>query len=88
MASFLVESYVPDGNVARFADDVDGLRAATASPRPADRGVVYVRSYLVPGDEMGFHVVEAPDVDAVTRVAALAHIDVERVVPTIGIGQE
>ena len=88
MASFLVESFVPEGNVARFLDDVDGLRAATASLRPPDRPVRYVRSYLVPADEMGFHVIEAPDADAVARVARLAHVDVERVVATIGLGPD
>ena len=88
MASFLVESYVPEGSVARFSDDVDGLRAATASLRPSQHPVRYVRSYLVPADEMGFHVIEAPDADAVAQVAALAHIDIERVVATIGMGPE
>jgi hypothetical protein len=88
MASFLVESYVPEGNVDRFSDDVDGLRAATASMGPSPRTVRYVRSYLVPADEMGFHVMEAPDADAVARVVALAHLDVERVVATIGISAD
>lgn len=87
MTSFLVESYVPEGSVARFADDVNGLCAATAA-LPAERSVRHIRSYLVPGDEMGFHVLEAPDEAAVVRVVALADLDVERVVMTIGIGPE
>jgi hypothetical protein len=85
MPSFLVETFVPEGSVARFEDDVDGLRAAAERHPLADRPVRYVRSYLLPNDEMGFHVLEAPDATAVERLAATAHVDVERVVAAIGL---
>ena len=88
MPSFLIETFVPEGSVARFEDDVDGLRAAAERDPQADRPVRYVRSYLMPDDEMGFHVLEAPDATAVERVAATAHVDVERVVAAIGMDSE
>lgn len=85
MASFVVETYVPLGNADRFAIDVDGIRAAAATVVTADGHVHHVRSYLVPSDEMGFHVVEAMNAEDVSRMAELAHIDVERIVEAVGV---
>lgn len=83
MPSFVVETYVPSGDAGRFAADVDGLREAAV----ADGGAAsHIRSYLAPGDEMGFHVVEAASIAVVARVAALAGVEAERVVPVIGVG--
>ena len=45
-----------------------------------------VRSNLGPGDEVGFHIVEAESAEAVVRVTALAGIEVERIVEAIGVG--
>jgi hypothetical protein len=84
MASFVVETYVPDGDQARFAVDVDGIRAVIAA---LDAGPArLIRSYLVPTDEMGFHVIEAASSDDVERIARLARVEVERVVGVIGVG--
>ncbi len=85
MTSFVVETYVPRGDQERFAADVDGIRLA-AEAFVVDGRVHHVRSYLVPGDEMGFHVVEADSAEDVVRVVELAGIDVERVVEAIGVG--
>jgi hypothetical protein len=84
MASFFVETYVPPGDHAKFSSDVDGLRAALETIAATDGQVHHVRSYLVPSDEMGVHVVEADTADAVLRLAALAGLEVERIVPAIG----
>jgi len=84
MATFVVETYVPSGDQARFAVDVDGIRAAVGG---VDTGPVQlIRSYLVPTDEMGFHVIEADNSDEVARIARLARIEVERIVGVIGVG--
>ena len=85
MASFLVETYVGQGDRERFADAVEALRAALAARVDPDTRVRYVRSYLVPNDEMGVHVVEADDVEAVSQLAKRAGIEVERIVSAIGV---
>jgi hypothetical protein len=84
MASFLVETYVRPGDHEAFSLAVDGLRDAVATATPAAR-CRYVRSYLVPRDELGVHVVEAEDSEAVSQAAKVAGIEVERIVAAIGI---
>ncbi len=84
MVSFVVETYVPGGDRERFASDVDGIRAAVASIA-AEMQVHHVRSYFVPSDEMGFHVIEANSAEDVARVTELAGIEVERIVEAIGV---
>jgi hypothetical protein len=85
MASFVVETYVPQSDAERFATDVDGIRAAVGAVG-VDGKVHHVRSYFVPSDEMGFHVVEADNAEDVVRVTKLASIEVERIVEAIGVG--
>jgi len=84
MASFVIETYVSGGDSVRFADDVAGIGAA-ARTLGAVPAVHHVRSYLVPSDEMGFHVLEAETATEVSRVASLASVEVERIVRVIGI---
>ena len=86
MASFVVETYLPQGDADRFAIDVDELRAAVEAIVLVGGQVHHVRSYVVPSDEMGFHVVEADCAEDVVRLATLARIDVERIVEAIGVG--
>lgn len=83
MASFIVETYVPPGDPERFATELERLRASLAKVAATDGEVHHVRSYLVPSDEMGVHVVEAESAGAVMRFAKLAGIEVERIVPAI-----
>ncbi|HEU0236605.1 MAG TPA: hypothetical protein VFR14_09215 [Candidatus Limnocylindrales bacterium] len=84
MASFVIETYVSGGDSGRFADDVVGIGEA-ARRLGAVPAVQHLRSYLVPSDEMGFHVIEAEDAVEVSRVARLASVEVERIVRVIGI---
>jgi hypothetical protein len=88
MASFLVETHVAQGGRDDFESAVEGLRAALTEMAVLDSKVRHVRSYLVPSDELGFHVVEADSAEAVTRLTKLAGIDVERIVSAIGIDPE
>jgi len=85
VASFLVETHVVQGGRGQFTTAVDELRAALREMATLDSQVRHVRSYLVPGDELGFHVVEADSSDAVIRLAKLAGIEVERIVSAIDI---
>ena len=84
MVTFVIETFVPGGATTAFAADGAGIRRAIRQIETG-RGVRYFRAYLVPGDEMGFHVLEAASADDVARVAALAGIEVERIVEAVGI---
>ena len=85
MASFLVETFAPQLDAARLGEIVARARAAAETVGGSDGRVRHVRSYVVPGDEMCFHVFEATSDDLVVQVAALAGIEIERIVATIGI---
>lgn len=86
MANFVVETFVPQDDPDRFVADVRSLRAAAARLTKAPGGVRHLRSYLVPSDAMGFHVLEAETADDVARVTTAAHIEVERIVTTVSVG--
>lgn len=86
MASFVVETYLSQGNAERFTIDVGQITAAVAALAVVGGHVRHVRSYVVPSDEMGFHVVEAESAEEVERITTLARIDVERIVEAIGVG--
>lgn len=85
MASFVVETYVPVDAQGRFAAEADDFRVATDTAVAAAGHVRHVRSFLAPGDAMGFHVVEADTSEDVARVTALAGIEVERIVEVVGL---
>ena len=83
VTSFVVETFVPADNRERFAVDVDGLRRSAADSTGGQ--VRHIRSYLVPGDEMGFHLVEAGTVTDVERIARRAGIEPERIVEAVRV---
>jgi DNA-binding NarL/FixJ family response regulator len=66
---------VPEDDPARFALDVDGIRAAVEATIVRDGRVHHIRSYLLPADEMGFHVGEANSAQALAHLAALARLE-------------
>ena len=84
MASFLVETFAPQLDATRLGEVVARARAAAETVSGSDGRVRHVRSYVVPGDEMCFHMFEAASDDLVVQVAALAGIEVERIVSTFG----
>ncbi|HEY3334101.1 MAG TPA: hypothetical protein VGK16_02600 [Candidatus Limnocylindrales bacterium] len=82
MTSFVLETYIPDGSHDRFAGDVDGLQRAVGSTG-AGSPVRYLASYLVPADEMAFHLLEADSARDIERVAGRAGIEAERIVEAV-----
>lgn len=86
-ASYVVETYLAADARDRFASEAEGIRDAANAPEVGGR-VRVVRSYMVPGDEMGFHVIEADDVETVARLAAMADVEVERIVEAIDLGPD
>ncbi len=85
MASFVVETYASTLDASGFARTVDRAREAAEQLSVAGKRVRHVRSYLVPEDEMCFHVFEAAALEGVMRVTELAGIEAERVVEAIGV---
>jgi hypothetical protein len=81
---FVLETFVPDGSQERFSGDVDGLRQAARSIDPAG-GARHLASYLVPSDEMGFHLVEAASEGDVELMASRAGIEAERIVEAVDV---
>ena len=82
MPSYVVETYVSGDARDRLEADARGIRRAASE---LAGHVTVVRSYLVPGDEMGFHVLEADTLEAVAQAAASAGVEVERIVETIRV---
>lgn len=85
MASFVVETFVQGNARDQFEAEAFSLRAAARADGTGPDRARLVRSYLVPGDEMGFHVVEAASAEVVARVTAAAGIEVERIVEAVGV---
>lgn len=85
MASFLVETHIPQGDRDRFTVAVDGVREALEAMNVLEHRVEHVRSYLVPSDEMGVHMFEADSAEAVRRLVNLAGIEVERIVAAVAV---
>lgn len=84
MTSFVLETYVPEGSQERYSGDVAGLRRAAGSAVPAG-SVRHVASYLVPDDEMAFHLVEADSATEVGRLAERAGVEPERIVEAVDV---
>ena len=60
------------------------MREVAGKPRPGEPPVRYVRSFYVPQDEMAFHVVEAPSIEATVELSRRAGLSPERIVETEG----
>ena len=83
MPSYLVESYLPHGRS-------EELEAAAARARSAARAVSaeggrvrYLRSALLPGDELCLHLFEADSAALVSEAIEIAAIAAERVVEAV-----
>jgi len=75
MATYLIELYVPRG--AGIA--TERLTAAAAGIRP-------LRTIVVPADEVGYCLVEAPSAAALAELAEAAGIEPERIVEALDAG--
>jgi hypothetical protein len=87
MPSYVVETFVPADRREGFERTVAELRAACDADRTSPRRgrVRHVRSFLMPGDEMGFHVLEAAAATRVAAVTEAAGIEFERVVEVVTV---
>jgi len=77
--TWLVESYAAEGDVAEQRE-----RAASAA-RSAS-GVRYVRTTVVPGDQVVLHQFEAASSALLREAVAAARLDCDRIVEVLEIG--
>lgn len=83
MPSYLVESYLPHGGSEELgATSARACRAARALS-VGGRRVRYLRSALLPGDELCLHMFEADSAALVSEASELAGITAERVVEAV-----
>ena len=78
MPTFLVESYGPNRE-----DAVVDARERAARAAELGAGVRYVRTTFLPGDETVLHVFEAASAEELSRAAALAALQHERIVTAV-----
>lgn len=76
MPSFLVESY-------SVGAALESERACAQRAAELHRGVQYIRTTFVPGDEMVLHLFEAPSIDALRRAGRRAALHYDRIVEAI-----
>ncbi|MCP9487512.1 MAG: DUF4242 domain-containing protein [Gaiellaceae bacterium MAG52_C11] len=83
MPSFLVETYAPERRTNGLPDLSATAQAAASTGAAAGLDVRHVRSFATPGDEVCFHVFEAPSLEAVASMSKLACLDHERITEVI-----
>ena len=83
MPSYLVESYLPRGGAEEL--EAAAARASDAARALSLQGrrVRYLRSALLPGDELCLHLFEADSAALATAASELAGITAERVVEAV-----
>lgn len=83
MPSYLVESYHPQGRSAALPEAAARARRAAQGLRAEGKQVRYLRSALLPGDELCLHLFEADSATLVSQASERAGISPERVVETV-----
>jgi hypothetical protein len=83
MPSYLVESYLPHGRSDELPAAAARARGAARALSDEGKRVRYVRSALLPGDELCLHLFEADSPALVSEVSELAGITAERVVEAV-----
>ena len=78
MPSYLVESYAADSPAA-----LEEARARAQLAAELGKGVRYVRTTFLPGDETLFHLFEAPSAEALGQAGELAELHYERIVEAV-----
>jgi hypothetical protein len=78
MPSYVVESYAADSPAA-----LKEARARAQLTAQLGKGVRYVRTTFLPGDETLLHLFEAPSAEALGQAGELAELSYERIVEAI-----
>jgi hypothetical protein len=83
MPSYLVESYHPQGRSGELPEAAARARRAAQGLWAEGKRVRYLRSALLPGDELCLHLFEADSATLVSEASERAGISPERVVETV-----
>jgi hypothetical protein len=83
MPSYLVESYHPRGRSAALPEEAARARSAAQDLWAEGKRIRYLRSALLPGDELCLHLFEADSAGLVSQASERAGISPERVVETV-----
>jgi hypothetical protein len=83
MAQYLVEAYAPRAGSNDPALGVARLQAAAEELTAEGVRVQYVRSIVVPDDEICFHVLEGPSADAIGELGRRAGLTFDRVTEAV-----
>ena len=83
MPEFLAETYAPregPGGTAPSAGDIARAAEQASGPRAPVR---FLGAVIVPGEETGFWLYEAPSADAVRAAMSAARLHPERITPAV-----
>jgi Protein of unknown function (DUF4242) len=83
MPSYLVESYLQHGSSKELGAAAARASGAARALSAEGRHVRYLRSVLLPGDELCLHLFEADSAALVSEASELAGITAERVVEAV-----
>jgi hypothetical protein len=81
---FLAELYLPSSDARMRRETIRTAKRAAAKLARTGAEVRYVRSVVVPGDEMCLMLFEADSVETVSRVAETGGLSFDRVVEAAG----
>ena len=83
MQRYAVEVYSPQGDDADFRACALRLRRAARALTREGTPITYRRSFLLPGDETSFHLLDGSSLEAVSEAARRAALDGARIVEAV-----
>jgi hypothetical protein len=83
MPGYLVESYLPRGRSDELPEAAARVRRAARALSAEGKRVRYLRSALLPADELCLHLFDADSAGLVSEASERAGITAERVVETV-----
>ena len=87
MAEFLVELYIPSGQLQTVQGWIEAAAIAAADVSREGDAIRCVRSIVVPEDETCFLLYEASSIDAVREAAARAGLGASRITETLNLAE-
>jgi hypothetical protein len=80
VATYVIETYLSRARAAELEPATVRLREAVVAAQTAQGRFRHVRSYFIPEDELCFHVLEAPSLEATIDIVRRAGLSAERIV--------
>lgn len=76
-------SYIIEAFAAGSEPELDDARVRARRAAELGHGIRYVRTTFVPGDEVVFHLFEAPSLEALDEAGRRAALEFERIVEAV-----